>query len=759
MSIVGLEARGRARASLLSGRVLPVYAATVFTSALLLFSLEPMFAKMTLPVLGGSPSVWSVAMVFFQALMFAGYCYAHALTRWVAPRSGALFHLALLAVAALTLPVTLRASSAPPDEGNPAFWLIGVFTASVGLPFFALSAQGPLLQAWFARSGHVQARDPYFLYGASNIGSFVALLAYPFLVEPLSGLLAQSASWTIGFLAMVLMMAICALAVFGPGAAGSPPATIATAVDTGETAVPLKRLAACVGLAFVPSALLVSVTAHVSTEVAAAPLLWVVPLGLYLLTFVLTFRSKPVMGDFAAGASQSWLAAIVVMAACAGVFANVILGLAIHLSLFFVNAMICHGALYRLRPRASDLTVFYAAMSLGGALGGVFAGLVAPALFPSLVEYPLLIAAAMACRAGVIDEIRTMDGASLRRMAATAIALPVVALALALTTITRVESRELVLAACAGAAILLNWRGPGRAAILGASAAITVIIAQNCVVSRESWRSFFGVHRVEEVDNGQFRTLAHGATMHGSIRVRNADGTPVSGRPVGATYYTKDGPISEAIAAARVRQGSLAHTAIIGLGAGALACAMRDDEGLTYYEIDPLVVYIARDSGRFRYISDCAPQSRFVVGDARLTMTRQPGASNVIVIDAFSSDAIPMHLLTREAFELYLSKLAPEGMIVVHISNNMMEFSGVIARIAAELGLHAFVRRDQIIDKENTDMRTPSIVAVVTRDPSHAGALLREGGDWSRVRPDMKSRPWTDDYSTILTAIAAKWRP
>ncbi len=749
MSIAGVESRDRESGVWLARRVLPVYAATIFTSALLLFSVEPMFTKMALPALGGSPSVWSIAMVFFQTLMFAGYCYAHVLTRWLAPRHGALAHGAMLALALLSLPVALRAGGSPPDEGNPAFWLIGVFAMSVGLPFFVLSAQGPLLQAWFALSGHRHARDPYFLYGASNIGSFVALLAYPLAMEPLVGLAAQSRAWTAGFVLLAAMMTACGLCVFGGREVVAPPRG-----ETGRTAVSAKALLGWIALAFVPSALLVSVTAHVSTDIAAAPLLWVAPLGLYLLTFVLAFRPRAEGSESRFGAAQAWIGAAVLMAGCIGMFSAVLLSLVIHLALFFVNAMVCHGALYRARPAARDLTVFYAAMSLGGALGGLFAGLAAPLMFSSVVEYPLLISAALFCRPGAVGDLRALTRADCRKLAATAIALPL--LAFALTALARLEPGHFIVAAGIGAAILLEWRGAGRVAVLGVSASLCIFIIQGFASNRETFRSFFGVHRIEETRNGQFRTLGHGTTLHGAIRIREKDGSPVAGRPEPTTYYTMDGPLGEAIAAARGASGHLGHAAFIGLGAGALACHVRPDEQATFYEIDPLVIRIARDSGRFRYIGECAPQLKFVPGDARLTLARQPESSDIVVVDAFSSDAIPLHLLTREAFELYLSKLTPDGLIAVHISNNTMEFQGVIARVAADLGLTVLVRRDTVIDPEKEDFRSPSVVAILARDPARLGALAGEKGRWKRVAPDMASWSWTDDYSTILKAISAK---
>lgn len=750
-----LEAEARAPGAALRLYALPVFAATIFLSALLLFALEPMFTKMALPSLGGSPAVWSVAMVFFQGLMFAGYCYAHALTRWMAPVKGAILHGCVLALAFASLPVALRAGAGLPEGGSPAAWLIGVFTMSVGLPFFALSAHGPLLQAWFARSGHRQARDPYFLYGASNIGSFAALIAYPVVIEPLSGLAAQSRAWTLGFAGLAALIGVCAVCVFRRGGEAAQLRAPAPAEEA-RPAASLKSAGAWAALAFVPSALLVSVTAHISTEIAAAPLLWVIPLGLYLLSFTLTFRQPAPALEGPLAILQPGLTLTILVAGAIGSFGSLGMGLACHLALFCVNALVCHLALYRLRPGAGDLTLFYAAMSFGGALGGLFAGLAAPLMFSSVAEYPLLMAAAMFCRPGALRGLMALSKPARITLALGACAPP--AAAFALSQGARIEWAPTLLAGVIAALVLFHWRDAGRVAVAALSATLGIMLMEKLDPRYETFRSFFGVHRVEAARGGAFRTLAHGTTLHGAIRIRNPDGSVASGRPVPTTYYAMKGPLGEAVSAARAAHGSIGQAAFIGLGAGALACHMRAGEPVTFFEIDPLVIQLARDSGKFRFLSDCAPQARFVTGDARLTLARGPAANDIIVVDAFSSDAIPVHLLTREAFQLYLSKLAPEGLIALHISNNTMEFSGIVARIAADLGLAAYMRRDEAVAPDDADFRTPSLAAVIARDAKHLGALAAQGSGWTRLEANRANWPWTDDYSTILPALLAKHR-
>ena len=752
MALSSVVAPLRKPTHLLARWALPIYALTIFLSALLLFAVEPMFTKMTLPALGGSPSVWSIAMVFFQGLMFAGYCYAHVLTKWMDPRKGVFVHAVVLLLACFSLPVALRAGVAPPTEHDPALWLIGVFTFSVGLPFFALSAQGPLLQYWFTHSGHEQADDPYFLYGASNFGSFAALLAYPLLIEPLIGLKAQSQMWTIGFVLLAGFIALSAASAFG-GRSGVHALPEDIEVKTVEP-VALPKALAWIGLAFVPSALLVSVTAHISTDIASAPLLWVIPLAIYLLTFVLTFRTPATVSDKVLAMAQPWMTAAVLMATCIGMYASMALSLGSHLLLFTVNALVCHTTLYRLRPDAQNLTLFYAAMSLGGALGGLFAGLAAPMLFSSVVEYPILLAAALFCLPGAFSQLRALSSTDWLKLVAMAALLPLASVA-SLPFVGPDYAFKGV-AAGIGLAILLNWRHAGRTAVFGVAAVVSIFLLQTLSPSRETFRSFFGVHRVEEAREGQFRTLSHGTTIHGAIRIRNADGTPVTGRPLPATYYAPTGPLGEAVSAARAINGKLNHAAFIGLGVGALACHVQQNENATYYEIDPQVLKLAQDPKRFRFLSECTPQAKFVLGDARLTLAEQKEPSDIIVVDAFSSDAIPTHLLTREAFALYLNKLAPQGLIAVHISNNSMEFQGIVGRIATELGLVAYVRSDLAVGSDHPDFRAASKAVVLARDSAHVRALLGGSNAWHKIEPETKSWVWTDDYSTILSAIWTK---
>ncbi|HVL70876.1 MAG TPA: fused MFS/spermidine synthase [Beijerinckiaceae bacterium] len=721
--------------------VVPLFAGALGLSAFLLFAVQPMFAKMVLPVLGGTPAVWSVAMVFFQALLLAGYLYAHWTTRTFGLGAAAALHLALMAVAFLALPIAVASGWGQPPANGEALWLLGLFTVSVGLPFFAVAGNAPLLQAWFARSGHGAAADPYFLYAASNAGSFAALLAYPFLLEPLLSLKDQSRLWSVGFVALAACVAACAATVARTGRTAPPPAKA-------EAAPPVRTYLRWIGLAFVPSGLLVATTAHLSTDIAAAPLLWVVPLALYLLTFILAFRDRPFLDGRALLRLQIWTTALAILDSTA--IGLLPLSLSVLLAVLFLGSLACHRALYATRPPAGRLTDFYICLSLGGVLGGLFCALVAPKIFSTVLEYPLLLGLALFCHPRVLAALRRPGvRRSLGFFAAAGVA------AWAAATFAPSSGMRLCVLGALAAAAMLTWRRPAIAvpALVTAAFAATLFATPP---GTESLRSFFGVHKIGPSGDGRFLTLSHGTTIHGAMRVRNDDGSPATGRPEPTTYYTFDGALGVGIRAVReARGGRLAGVGVVGLGAGSLACHAAAGERWTFFEIDPLVAKLARE--RFRFLGACAPDAAIVLGDARLTLAGEPGGLSLLVLDAFSSDAIPTHLLTREAIGLYLARLAPDGAVLMHISNRYLDLRGILARTAAEHGLSLWTWTDADGEPQDLRFRTPSIVAALARDPAHLGAIA-SGGVWRRVEPDPARRPWTDDFSNVLAAAFDRYR-
>ena len=723
-----------------------LFAVTLFCSALLLFAVQPMFAKMVLPSLGGAPSVWSVAMVFFQGALLAGYGYAHLIARRLSVGQGALVHLAVLAVAALTLPIGLSHGFGIPPSSGVGLWLIALFATSIGLPFVALSASAPLLQSWFAASGHRQARNPYVLYAASNLGSFAALLLYPLLIESWLPLRAQSWVWSAGFAGLAVLVALAAVTAARGGAARP-------LVESAAAATTWRQRLAWTALAAIPAGLVIAVTAYISTDVAAAPLLWVLPLALYLLTFVAVFREKPWFSHAIVVRLTPFLVAPLAITLLGGDREYWLATMLVNLLALFVLSLLCHGELYARRPAPAHLTEFYLWTSFGGVIGGIFAGLLAPAVFDRTYEYPILVVAGLLALPGAFG------GTPMQFMRRIWPALAAAALALVLPLI--VDARppaegalpfQVLLVALVGW-MLLQRRDAARLAALAVAAFVVTGVWQPGLNVIETTRSFFGVHRVVETSDGTHRLLHHGTTIHGAERVRDADGTRVTGTPEPLTYYYFGGPISEAVAAARDAQGGLKTVAAVGLGAGSLACHQKAGESWSFFEIDPEVVRLARDPNRFRFLSRCPP-AEIVLGDARLTLAASPRQYDLIVLDAFSSDAIPTHLLTREALRGYLARLSPRGMIVMHISNRHMELAKVVASVGAAEGLVTVVKADEKATQFVTDFHAAALVAALAREPADLGRLNDASG-WRREDAGAVAA-WTDDYSDIIGAIVRK---
>jgi hypothetical protein len=734
--------------------VLIVYTAAIFVSALLLFSVQPLFTKMVLPRLGGSPAVWSVAMVFFQSLLLAGYGYAHYLMQVRNRMMAVAIHLVLLVIALLTLPLSIASGWGEPPTSGYAFWLLGLFAVSIGLPFFALAANNPLLQAWFVRTGHPSGPDPYFLYASSNIGSFLALLSYPVLLEPIFTLRTQNLIWTGGYGLLIVLIGACAVLLL------RSPANAAVDMPAEVTDAPAPAWilrARWIFLAAVPSGLLIAVTAHISTDVAAAPLLWVLPLSLYLLTWVLVFQSRPLL-------PHKWMLMLQPLA-IAGVIAllafggeqNLLLTLGGHQLCFFVIALACHGELARTRPAAKYLTGFYVALSFGGMVGGLFAGLIAPFAFSWIAEYPILLALAVLCRPPGGDErLPRWSGWYWPFLAVLAVAL---------------------IAPSYSEGKVMSWLEDHRVWVIGAVGVLSALLALGLNANRwkvfatvvvalvliraypaddgrvETVRSFFGVHKIVITPHGQYHVLMHGTTIHGAERFQNDDGTAVTGRPEAITYYHKDGGIGQAIAAVRERKGSPLRVAVIGLGSGTLTCASEPGETWKFFEIDQSMVDTARDPKYFTYIKNCEPDLKPVIGDARLTFAREPdGIYDLIIVDAYSSDAIPIHLATEEAMEIYKNKLAPQGAVVMHVSNRHLELSSVVVGIAEANGLESWVYSEDS-GRDNEYIFATSVV-VCAREEADVGKLA-SSDQWALTEADEKQRVWTDDYSNVLGAV---WR-
>ena len=719
---------------------MPVFAAAIFTSAFLLFWVQPLFSKMILPLLGGAPSVWNTAMMFFQLVLLAGYGYAHLLTRRVTSlRWQIAIHGVVVAIGLAFLPFALGSGLAPPTDHSPVLWLVGLLAVSVGWPFFALSASAPLLQAWFARSGHKSSSDPYFLYAASNAGSLLALLLFPVLLEPELTLAGQAGAWRAGYAGLLLLLVVTAVLLLRAQAA--PPAP----EKTGAGASGWKQRLIWIALAFVPSSLLLGVTTHITTDIASAPLFWVVPFALYLLSFIIVF-ARPLNRDWVLMAQGAGIVAIAVMTILVlafGLGGTVLLTVGIHLSAFFATALMCHGEMVRRRPAPSGLTTFYFCMSIGGALGGVFNALVAPALFSSDIEYYLALVGACLLRGlvkGDLREYRITDSLY-PLLLGLVVAVVVWRFVDVASTPVAMIGRLLFLLPCA---LVLYWFSErslrfalGIAVVMGGAffvrSSVDVLLIE---------RSFFGINKVKLLEQGQKIALVHGTTLHGT------QFTDPKRRSEPLSYYARSGPAGQMFAA----DGTRPRAALIGLGTGALACYRRPGEDWTFFEIDGAVERIARDTRYFRYLSACGG-AKVQLGDGRLSLSAAPDRSyDLIVIDAFSSDAIPTHLLTREALALYLRKLRPGGVILFNLSNKYLELGPVLAGGVASV--NAFARRQLYYptqDEAAQGAAASEWMVIAARDADLD--FLKHDRRWQPTQGQPGVSPWTDDFSNIFRVI------
>ncbi len=733
--------------------VLAVFTAAVFTSALLLFAVQPMFTRMVLPRLGGSPSVWSVAMVFFQTMLLAGYAYAHVLMRAARPPVAVAIHVVLLITAGFTLPLSIAAGWGDPPGHWTALWLIGVFATSIGLPFFALAANNPLLQAWFVRTGHPDGMEPYFLYAASNVGSFLALLSYPFILEPTLSLRQHILLWGGGYwLLFALILACGYLLLRSParfeitGRADAPAAPAPRWLTLGRWAL----------LAAVPSGLLVAVTAYISTDIAAVPLLWVMPLSLYLLTWVLVFQSRPLLPHRWMLAAQPFAIAGIVALLAYNDTDLQLLAVAAHLIAFFVIAMASHGELARQRPPPAHLTTFYLALSAGGMIGGLFAGLIAPFAFSWVAEYPILLVLAALCR----PIAKFGWGRRDRVFWAVAVALGLALLAPGVVfgwmPQGQVVDAVLIAITMIALASLLLMRRPFKAAFTIAIAVAMIRLYPGDELRTHTVRSFFGVHKIYDSPDGVYRVLMNGTTVHGAQKLTDDNGQPLTGRPEPLAYYHSKSAIAEVIRAVRSSKEAM-RVAVIGLGSGSLACYSAPGEEWRFFEIDPTIIDIARDHPRFGFVRACAPDAPIVLGDARLTLAREPNHHyDLIIVDAYSSDAIPIHLATREAMAVYKSKLKPGGIVTLHLSNRNLALDGIAVGIAAANGMKTWIYDDSNEDDNDDEYIYSSDVAIAADSAEDLGDLA-VNKNWKLTAPDPSERVWTDDYSNILSAIIKKF--
>ena len=711
-----------------------LFTLTIFLSAALLFFVQPLFARVVLPAIGGSPAVWTTAMLFFQTVLLGGYLYAHLSTRYLSAPVQVILHLAIWGAALAFLPPALP-EGWELDAGRPvALQTLGLFALGVGVPFALLSSNAPLIQSWYARSGGPSAEDPYFLYGASNLGSMLALLAFPLLAEPLFGASEIARGFAAGFVALGLGLATCGGLVFGRSRAKPD----APRVDRAGPNLPVMLYWAV--LAFVPSSLMLAVTSKISTDIGAVPLVWVVPLALFLLSFVLSFRNvTPVAGQgFTRLTQLAGVAALCLMTGAFGDYLSPIATVVLVLC-FFAIAIWAHRALYEVRPDAGHLTTFYVVMSIGGAMGGLFNSILGPVLFTDHVEGVVTLLVLLLL---VFGKTLGLTGAHARRGVALGLPAGVAATGIALAG----AGAPLVL----GGAILAGIAG----LVLIRPALPALLVAAGCVAILPVWiavpddrlfadRSFFGLHRVIEQDG--IRLYTNGTTVHGAQRLADIGAE----RPLPITYYHPAAPMGQVMRSVVGQKAE--RVGIVGQGIGSLACYAREGQEWHFYEIDAMVDRVARDPALFSFLSACTPNAPTHLGDARVILAGQSDlAFDVLVIDAYSSDAVPVHLTTREAMELYLDRLAPGGVLLFHISNRYYDIGLPLARSAEALGVHAW-RQLSSEDASDDPGYRQSDVAMIARDPADVAALI-ETGAWQRLSSD--SGPvWTDDKANPLSIL------
>ena len=740
-------------------RILVACSLGVFLSAGLVFLIQPLFARLLLPEFGGAPSVWNTCTVFFQTTLLIGYCYTWLSTKWLSPRNQIALHCALLLLTLLQLPVGLKLLDPDTIPASPALRLLALLMLSIGGPYFAVSTTTPLLQHWFSSSRHQLARDPYFFYSISNCGSILGLLAYPFVVERFFDLDAQGLTWSIGYGALVGLTILCGILTLWESRVGRvlsgsevpaswhDKATVRPEpVDRPMTS--LRRLRWIV-LALVPSAMMLAVTTRVTTDVAAVPLLWVLPLVAYLATYINAFARKPLLKFdrilpllFPALLAAAWMSLV---------NPGSHLRAGVEILVFLLSGIVLHGELAADRPSTKYLTEYYFWMALGGCLGGTLVGIIAPTVFPSYIEFPVIVVLAALTQQA---DSEFVSGGSrkaihvMRVLAAVIVCgsgmiicfVDVWAAALATTS-------QFVGFATLGIFFVMN-HSRGFALSLAFVLIPPAVIPATNLLARE--RTFFGVHEVtyeEDTSLGiRVHKLAHGTTIHGEQVV-----LPAKLSSIPRTYYVRTGPIGEALSLASVDKKGR-HVAVVGLGSGALMTYSRAGDQFEFFEIDPAVRDIAENPDLFTYLSCGEGQQQVTIGDGRLKLAEAPEASfDIIVLDAFGSDSIPIHLLTADAIDIFMSRLKSDGTLIVHISNRHLDLEPVLGSYASSRNLPALAcLKSATTVLELSQGQLPTHTVVITRSEELVSSLRMLEG-WQS--PRRNTSLWTDSHSSVLDVL------
>ena len=732
-----------------------VFTASIFLSAVLLFSVQPMFSKLVLPLLGGSSNVWNTAMVFFQGTLLAGYIYAHLISKYLKLTAQILTHGIVLALGCYFLPLSIAQGWTPPETGAQSYWLIALFTVSVGAPFFAISANAPLLQRWFSRTNNKDADDPYFLYAASNAGSLLSLCLYPVFFEPILRLREQTELWALSYVVLIVAIMTAGYVMIRNQKTGE-----SNSLDTSSASKTADKLKSrdrliWIGLAFIPSSLMLGVTSHITNNIGSAPFLWIMPLAIYLLTFIIVFAKNPIVTS----KNLHFVTPLAVIGALWFSFiaeTSVLISITMTLICYFLIALASHMKLVDKRPSVQNLTEFYIWMSFGGVLGGIFNALLAPVIFSNVVEYVLVLTVSFFISFSFVLNKRNLNSTLIILIPSIAASI----LAFTVLTAVKIPNNQALffsgLITAFGVATLnknfkislvLNF------ILVWILAIVTPYMVRKDVLTD---RSFFGILHVksEEGDYGVIHKFSHGDTVH-NIQLRDE-----ALQEIPLAYYAKDNTFDKGLSFVRSHfKNRGLKVAMVGLGAGAMACYEAVGDDWTYFEIDPAVVKMAMNPNYFSYMDKCSLESDVRIGDARLKLNDLPANSqDYIVIDAFSSDSIPAHLVTREALALYQSRLKDDGLIFFHTSNRVLDVSSVVANLALDAGLDTrFIEFKSFAGHDYEAYLAPSS-ALLIGSTKQMQEATRFDSDWKKLIPSPDVGIWTDDYSHIAGTLMAHYK-
>ncbi len=725
-----------------------LFAGTLFVSASLMFVLQPLFGKILLPLLGGSPAVWNTCMVFYQTILFLGYLYAHIISSRFKPTRQIQLHSVVILLSFLALPLALPENTVPPTESDPTLWIVWTLLIAIGLPLFVVSTTSPLIQKWFASIKHRNSDDPYFLYAASNAGSLIALISYPFIIEPHMDLSAQKTDWSLGYILLCLLIAACATLLYKSKAQHTPTEAIATPADIKlNVGQQLHWLA----LAFVPSSLLLGLTNFISTDIASVPLLWIIPLTVYLLSFIIVFSTwhdaiHPIIVKIQPFILIPFITYAFINPADLPYWMYLIL----HVIAFFFAVMVCHGELSKHRPSTQYLTQFYLIMSFGGMLGGMFNTFVAPFIFNGIYEYPLMIIAALLLRPW--STTPSLKSALLQLIWPAS--LIVIGLILYASISDLLQYFDIIVISLIVLTIIsFLLRSKPITFAFSTGAIIFLALGLHGLSSHTLYqeRTFFGVLAVRESvltdEKGQDETyheLFHGTTKHGAQRLpEDLQKTPL-------TYYSRPGPMGQLFKEFDAKNQNW-NIGVVGLGAGALTCYAKESQQWTLYEIDPLVVDIASRPEYFTYMKLCAHQSTMRIGDARLSIDKElDGHFDLLIMDAFSSDSVPTHLITKEALDIYFKKLKPNGILAFHITNRHLALKKVLSIHAEQMHLAALIQEYKPQNPPPLVVATDWVVMAKKSD-TLSPLSLSQLGNWEKMPLYFDMKAWTDDFTNIVS--------